>query len=820
MKKTLAILFFLFILAVGVVSSPWGREKLRQILVAKLQTAGVHVELKKFQGTFPYSFHIEGLHVETDSFALDAQSVECEISLLRLLRSQLGFNSVKGDGITWVSKGPGKLTPPPFPIYVKQFLLTGVQSPELSLEGSVKLGRHKSAADVFVHYGTLPKTEVLLHSPSWQEVVFAVPEWDIEGKLDREGDWEVAGADWKAAGRGLEGSLQGLVFGQFSIAKNEKGVDIAVSQLYYETFFLESASLHIEPGFFQFGTRDMAAHGTWDLGQLTVQEWKGTIAEQPFELKAPTTVYLRPLTVEPFTIQVADGSLTARKTETEMVVQSSHLPLQLLSPNLSGWADIDAMYKDNKGTFQLKVHETNLGATGEFEGHFDPSNLDLKGRAALGNKPLLSVDLSRKNKTLSGEVTFQGRIEDLLDFADFGSHRLEGDAQCQFTLGGTLSKPTVSGSARLDDGFYQNYYTGTELKSIQAELIAERNKLVLTSFRADHVTANGEMRLGGKYPFELHTTFVDFPCIAIDLVTAHAKGSLHIRGDKEGAVAEGDIEMLETLLSIPDHIPRPLPELQVVYKNPTKPVSVLEGPVKNPYPLQLDVHVSAPSNIWVDGRGLHSEWKGQFDVGGTYTSPQAKGNIELIQGEFSFSARTFKLSEGALSLSGQEHEMPYLNIVANTELQGVSIAARIHGPLNNPQITLQSDPPLPISSIMSYLLFGQDLSEISGFQALQLASSVASLLGQGPDVMESTRRSLGIDRLRVITSSDGDQEHVAIEVGKYVANGVLVSFSQGAEDNSSNISVEVEIAGGFVFQVETLQEQEQGRFTLKWKLNY
>ncbi|MBU6445966.1 MAG: hypothetical protein KGQ49_01035 [Verrucomicrobia bacterium] len=53
-----------------------------------------------------------------------------------------------------------------------------------------------------------------------------------------------------------------------------------------------------------------------------------------------------------------------------------------------------------------------------------------------------------------------------------------------------------------------------------------------------------------------------------------------------------------------------------------------------------------------------------------------------------------------------------------------------------------------------------------------------------------------------------------------MSKGVLVSFSQGADESSTNISVEIELKNNFVFQIESDQRQEQGRFTLKWNLNY
>jgi translocation and assembly module TamB len=124
---------------------------------------------------------------------------------------------------------------------------------------------------------------------------------------------------------------------------------------------------------------------------------------------------------------------------------------------------------------------------------------------------------------------------------------------------------------------------------------------------------------------------------------------------------------------------------------------------------------------------------------------------------------------------------------------------------------------------MAYLLFGQNLAEINSYQALQLANSLASLAGEGPDILESTRKSLGVDRLTIVTTPSDDDElsdRIALQVGKYISEGILVSFSQGAEESSTNISIEIEMKNGFVFQLESDQQQNQGKFTLKWNHNY
>jgi translocation and assembly module TamB len=120
---------------------------------------------------------------------------------------------------------------------------------------------------------------------------------------------------------------------------------------------------------------------------------------------------------------------------------------------------------------------------------------------------------------------------------------------------------------------------------------------------------------------------------------------------------------------------------------------------------------------------------------------------------------------------------------------------------------------MPTSSILAQILFNKDISELSAAQALQLADTIVTLSGgAGPNVLETIRKSLGIDRLNIVSSGESDQ--VSVQIGKYLTRGVMVTLSQ-----SSQIIVEVELKGGFVLQAET-QEDEQGKFSFKWNKNY
>jgi TamB, inner membrane protein subunit of TAM complex len=611
--------------------------------------------------------------------------------------------------------------------------------------------------------------------------------------------------------------------------------------------------------------------GTWHYGAslftATVRTAAGSFYNHPLALKKEVEFQFAPnrFLVSGLDLAFSEGrgffliNETENDLSAELILEKFPLDILSLNPlevSIAGTTDLTlSVHQKNgkvEGSLKAAVHQMEvaavdetppLPASGNLSGRFDRERLELDGAFEIQGSPLLSLNLSIPiavelmplrahlvyDQKAEGHLALKGRIEEILDFFDLGTHRIEGDVTGDLTLKNTLLEPQIKGSVHFENGKYENYLTGTRLLNIRADGHASGDQFTLDTFTgsvgAGTLTAGGVIAFLPKegFPFRFEISFTRFQIAQIDLVSAEAEGKISVEGNLKAANAKGSLQIVESDLQIPDRLPKTLPNLVVVYRNAVKPIP--EPPLikKEPYPLHLDLEVSAPEAIRISGRGLDSEWKGNFHLGGTYTALQAEGKLELLKGEFLFSGRRFKLQEGALIFTGKENEMPYLNLAAQMEVKEISITARLKGPLNQPQLTLQSVPPLPLGTIMSYLLFGQELAEINSFQAFQLANSLASLAGVGPDVLENTRRALGVDRLNIVTLPSGEpgvEDTIALQVGKYISEGVLVSLTQGAEESSTNINIEIELKGGWVVQLESDQRQEQGKFTIKWNHNY
>ncbi len=207
----------------------------------------------------------------------------------------------------------------------------------------------------------------------------------------------------------------------------------------------------------------------------------------------------------------------------------------------------------------------------------------------------------------------------------------------------------------------------------------------------------------------------------------------------------------------------------------------------------LDITVNAPNRIFIRGRGLDAELGGTLNIGGTSNAVVPIGQFELVRGRLDILQQRFDLTEGSATLQGDF--LPYLRLVAATEARtGTQIRIIVEGPANAPDVTFQSTPDLPQDEVLSQLIFGRNISEISPLQAVQLAAAVGTLAGRGGGgIIDNFRAGVGLDDFDVTTDADGN---AAVRAGKYLTENVYTDVtinSEGETEINLNLDITSEI---------------------------
>ncbi|MGE5196509.1 MAG: translocation/assembly module TamB domain-containing protein [Anaerolineae bacterium] len=595
---------------------------------------------------------------------------------------------------------------------------------------------------------------------------------------------------------------------------------------------------------------------------ILLDKFSGKALGTYFSLENPFSFHISPelFFLEPCQVKLKDGLLFIEanldKTAAKVHFKGDHVPLDLLSlwyPSFSfnGTSSVEAYLDASKENIQGRLsfildhtdlHQLGktapLKAKGSLQAHLNQKTLQVHADLLASHdqfldwKATLPIDYTLfpltlridDQRTLSSELTMEGNLEEIFDFVDMGSHRMAGLLSCHLFLSKTFLAPSISGTIELQKGSYDNFYTGTALKEIQAKLLASNDELkiqslVATDGQSGSLNAHGQLFLKpkDKFPYFIQADLLNLNMLRFDRVTSKFSGPLQLKGTSESAAAIGNLQVTRADLAIPDQLHINVPELPITYINQPSSLKNIASEPKTIFPLHLDLKLGAEGQIFVRGRGLSSEWKGNLSLSGTNTDITAAGALNLLKGEFVFSGKVFTLTQGEISFTKKPKPTAFLSLSGTLALPQATVIVMLRGPLTSPQLTFQSVPHMPTSSILSYILFNKDVSDISPMQAIQLAQMVMTISGgAGPDVLEAIRKSLGVDRLNIVSGSGGSDQ-ISVQIGKYLTRGVMVTLTQSAE--SSQVVVEVELAKGFILQAETENEGE-GKFSIKWNRNY
>ncbi len=607
------------------------------------------------------------------------------------------------------------------------------------------------------------------------------------------------------------------------------------------------------------------AAGIWkkknDSFFFQLDQVNAEIADQPIILETPFRIGWEPsqLLISPSNWRVGNGFLSASASfatdQFLAALEMEHFPLPILSlikpqfnlqGSLTARGFLDATQDNIQGTLNMVLEEANIlhygkkkpwRAKGSCQAHLDHSMLQIHTDLhAVGDQFLdfsASIPLTYQlypfqiaiddAHPLSSELVAEGKIQDIFDFVNIGTQRITGFVSCRLFFFQTLDRPSLQGQIEWQNGTYENYYTGTQLRDIQAqaEALNQEIHLICMTGRDEEkgeLKAKGTMQVKSEsqYPYAITSKFSNLHLLRFDTIDCYLTGSLYLTGSTQSALAQGNLIVPYATIHIPDHLPYEIPQVPVTYINRPSFLNISQiGPLRV-FPFHIDLELTADEGVHVEGKGLSSEWEGSARLTGTNTAVAANGSLSLLKGEYLFSGKVFKLTEGKIVFNDKPIPSTYLNLSGNLTLSNMEVTAQLRGPLSSPHLTFQSNPHMATSSILARILFNKDISDISHPEALHLANTLMSLSGgAGPDVLEAIRKSIGVDRLTIVSTSAGS-EQIAVQIGKYLAKGVLVTLSQSA--TSSQVVVEVELNKGFIFQAET--QEEEGKFSLKWRKNY
>ncbi|OYU15179.1 MAG: hypothetical protein CFE37_07250 [Alphaproteobacteria bacterium PA4] len=525
------------------------------------------------------------------------------------------------------------------------------------------------------------------------------------------------------------------------------------------------------------------------------------------------------------------------------------LPALDVSGRVSGTIDIDLPAGGTPtGTAALRINHlsragiasssapidvginANLSAAGSVARAVIVRGGKVEGRmqARIGPIPAGSGTLTERlfASPVVAQLRYNGPAQALWGLSGVEAMDVRGPISVAADVSGLLGNPQISGTARSEGARVEAVSVGAVIDQVSLDSRFTASRLELTRFsgrvgKDGSIIGTGGIDLSGErgFPMDIRLRLKNAQLVNRDDFTGSATGTVRIATDQYGGVVSGKLVVDKATYRIGRGSAIDVPTLYVTEKN-TRVLGRRVVAYAPPTRWLLNLDISGDRRLFLSGMGIEAEWRANVKVKGGATTPEVSGRVQLVRGDYDFAGKRFSLTKGDVRFQGVFPPDPIIDIAAESSAQGFTAQLAITGTAQRPQIAFSSVPALPEDEVLSRVLFGSSVTDLSAPEALQLAAALASLRGGsgGLNPINMVKKGLGIDRLRILPADTTTGRKTAVAAGQYIGRSVYVELATDAQGYSAtNIEISLTRSLSILSQVATLGGTSAN---LRWKKDY
>ncbi len=391
--------------------------------------------------------------------------------------------------------------------------------------------------------------------------------------------------------------------------------------------------------------------------------------------------------------------------------------------------DLDLHYSNKEFTLSAVVKQPQLQPL-TIKGYF-PLDLD----ATIKTKkldPALPLDLS---------VQLPASALAVVPKLAPSVRRIEGTAAIDVHVTGTVEKPVFSGTAAIDlTGARMADADIPALGAFHAKLGFANDTLTLKTF--DGELGGGTFKLGGtvRMPkltepvFALHLLAKEVLLKRDDSITIRADSDVKLTGPLKAATLDGALYLTQSRffkeidilpIALPGAKPKPTPR---AVQSGGGTVSFPKPPLRD-WKFDLAIKTRPKDPFLLRGNLANGAAAVDLKLGGTGLAPYLEGSVRIEQFKATLPFSTLSTTRGFVYFTKDAPFQASLDLQADSQLRDYLIHVYIYGRATDPQVQLNSEPPLPYADIVSLLAAGTTVGEL-GASADVLASRAAMLAVQ------------------------------------------------------------------------------------------
>ncbi|MBU1395532.1 MAG: translocation/assembly module TamB domain-containing protein, partial [Gammaproteobacteria bacterium] len=366
--------------------------------------------------------------------------------------------------------------------------------------------------------------------------------------------------------------------------------------------------------------------------------------------------------------------------------------------------------------------------------------------------------------------------------------RADARLNAQLAGSGSLAAPRIEGRIDASQIRFAMPEEGVSITDGTLKLILANDRVrvqegVLTG-QSGRIVLSGEAQIRDPQA-SLALTFEKFAVTNRSDRRVIVSGITRLNLDQKRLQLTGELTADRARIEIPEAGRPTLSDDVVVVGRPPREKSAARR-----IPVQLDLKLNLGDDFLFKGAGLDVRLGGQLRVFTVNEALRGEGRIQVVEGRYAAYGQSLDIERGVLSFIGPI-DNPGIDVLAVRKTPTVTAGVQVRGTVQRPLVTLYSDPPLPDTEKLSWLVLGHGLETGAQQEFALLQIAAGALLGQAESVgmQAQLAEALRIESFGVRAGEGEDLSSAVVSIGKRLSSRTMLIFEQSFDGLSQVVKV-------------------------------
>ena len=490
--------------------------------------------------------------------------------------------------------------------------------------------------------------------------------------------------------------------------------------------------------------------------------------------------------------------------------------IQQQSESLSGHYRIDTppltiLLGSAEAATKIQLGTSSL--SGNIKGEQISADIDFRLAGQDYLRAQLQMDIG-ESQALTGRINAS-----VVDFALLNPlvprlSNIKGHLTSDLTLQGTLEKPAATGAIRFKAGAVDINELGLAIRDIKFQASASGGATGRIQMTGSAKSGQGTIYLDGfavlqgqaGWPVELMLKGENFEVARLPEAQIAVSPDLKFAFTEKRGKVSGTLKVpkaIMTLKELPENAVKVSPDEIIIGEEK------IEEKVTATPGIDANIVVELGKDVSFSGQGLTTNLTGKLNITRAGEKMAMHGNVDMVKARYKSYGQDLTVRKGRFLFNGPV-DNPWLDVEAIRVSNSKKVTAilSLTGSLEKPQTRISSDPSLPESEALAYLITGRPLNQVSKSEGNMLASAA---LSYGGGKVTWLTEKLGIDEFEV---QEGETlEDTLVAVGEYLSPDFYVGAKVGLFNKQAAVVLKHKIT-------ESINVETQAGTSQRVKLNY